>query len=154
MKLSRLRGKPGRWGLRTRLLLPIAFLVLIAAVGLIVINDFAARRQTTALLRARGDAVLQGINRAVEHRQGEAAQIAAFLATQPGVEPAMEQGDTAGLTTLLAPLKEQLGLQRIGIYSDGGEELLRLGDEITSADIQPIIFGSIANGPQSLGGGR
>jgi diguanylate cyclase (GGDEF)-like protein len=135
----RLKGRPGRWSLRTRLLLPISTLVLLAVIGLVVIGDLAVRREVSGILDERGSAILKGVDQHVQQARRDSARAAGLIVARPELELAVEQGDLVSLERILPPLMEMWKLDRVAIYSGSGQDVLQLGRQGNLPDEKVIV---------------
>ena len=135
--------------LRTRLLAPIIFLVLIGSASISVIEEIAARRHTEVLVNQRGSTVLEGIAKRLEERQRAKEIFAQLLADQKGLATVVEQENKIGLAQLLVPLKTKLGLGFIEVYTKDQRELLDLGASDQSFHHRPAIATALSGLTQS-----
>ncbi len=118
-----------RWGIRTRLLVPFAVVVLVIFGGALGLEEFADQRQAALLVNRRGDSVLQGITRRLQERERAKTVFAQLLAEDERVGYFTEHGDAIGLAQVLVPLRAKLELQHIDVYAGDGQHLLNLGPE-------------------------
>lgn len=140
-----LNSEVGNWGLRSRLIVPIFVLVLLATLGLGAAQQFSARRQAELLVSQRGTTVLEEIAQRLQDRQRSREIFAQLLTEQDGLAMAIEQGDRVSAGRVLVPLKVKLGLERLTVYSGNGQELLDLGlagdTGVTAPLVTPALSG-------------
>lgn len=117
--------RPSR--LRTRLLAPIVFLVVIGSACLGAIEEITTSKQIEVLVNQRGATVLGEIVHRLRDRQHAKEVFAQLLANQPQLPMAVAQKRQVDLARILVPLKAKLGLGCIEIYSTDQQQLLELG---------------------------
>jgi signal transduction histidine kinase/ActR/RegA family two-component response regulator len=136
----------GQWGLRTRLLLPVALLILLGGGFWGVIGELSARGQMEQLAGRRVTTVLDGIGQRLQERQRAQELFAAVLADQQSVAAGVERGDSVELAQVLAPVQARLGLGRVTVYvQDGraGRELLHMGPRQVGLTTTAMVEGAL-----------
>jgi diguanylate cyclase (GGDEF)-like protein/PAS domain S-box-containing protein len=144
MALGRWRRSSPRLGLRSRLVLPVLLMVLIAAACLYATEEIAERREAEVLVEQRAQTVLDTVSQRVRERQ-RAKEVFAHLLAGDGVLPDLTaDGDAVGLAQLLVPLQVKLGLGRIAVYDSGGAPLIALGTAPQVDASQALVTDALA----------
>ncbi len=147
--MPRLNPEPRRWGLRTRLLVPIFVLVAMLTTSMAILQGLSVRAQVNLMVDQRARAVLEGITERVQERQRSKHVFAQLLADETGLAIATESADKIALTRILVPLQTKLELGRITIYAEDGRELLYLGARQTGVPDEPLVASALAGLTQS-----
>jgi diguanylate cyclase (GGDEF)-like protein len=126
MDIQALRAKLRPKRLRTRLLVPIIFLVAVGSIGISAIEEISANKQMEILTEQQGSIVLQGIVQRLQDREKSKAVFAQLVAEQPNLGTLIETKNRLEVARLLLPLKLKLGLEFLEVHDTQKRELLTL----------------------------
>lgn len=112
-----------RWSLRSTLLLPIVMLILLALVGLGLINEWISQQQTEALVSQRGQTALVGLTRQIEERLRLQRLYAELVTDQASLYPAVVSNDRVALAQLTVPYLMRFDLDYVKIIDINGTHL-------------------------------
>src|SRR2546428_11966088 len=102
--------------LRSRLVVPMVLLILLAAGGWAMINELSTRRQVATLVDSRGRAAVQAISARVLEQRRDKEVAAHLLAAQPTLALLAPWAHPVELAELPAPLQAQPGLHPAAAY--------------------------------------
>lgn len=134
---------------RTRLLVPIVVVALLAAGAQSFFASATAQKEANALIQQRGAGLLERFVGKLE-AQRQAKEInAQLIASQTAVVRAVAEHDEVGLTTSLAPVPGTGGLSGIAAYAADGRELQSEGLPPDPSAAGALVVGALSGGTYS-----
>lgn len=130
--------KLARWGLQTRLLLPIC-LVLAAALGQSVLSNISTQRQIEDAIEQRGITMLNEITKSLQQQQQSQQGLAQLLAEHSQLSTAVAAKDIVTLEQILKPLQTKLHLGNIHIYASKEREIIHLGQTVEHSIAKQLL---------------